>query len=443
MPAAIIEPPKTAATPPPAPTKDLRERLGIKKRAPKAPDVPPVIAAAAPPPVAPAPKKKPATTPAPAIQKIDEEKLGEAIGRSMKAAPPAPAVAPAPDLVKKPELSAVNKRRLMILEQMAKDDPAEKELPAKFLKAIEKEAEYRKEWETAHEGEKFDPNAPEHESFFTGNDVDWDADAFDMARETVNQAETLSKAEASIKPKFDAIEAEKRERESVPKILTHQATAAKLLFDKLGASFEKVLKPTGEIDHDEIKRLIEENPILSQVFPIAEHTERVAGQIYRIANGISGFDAKNPLHAEIAGFVTEQEAEMKKLPEDEQKNPAGKIFATAAEWSKMPQAEREKHWHFNEEHLTAIFAAQQAAKANKIITDEEEKFKKLSEKRGYQKVESANGTPARNGKPPEPPTSATPPPPSPAGVIAPRMAASKNAANNSEKSIFQRLRGVK
>lgn len=442
MPAATAEPPKTAtAATPPAP--DIRERLGIKKRAAKPVEPPVVPDPKAPPATAaqpkPAPKKKAVAPPAPPI---DTDKLGAAIAEGIKkgtaTSPP-----PAPDKPKEPELSPTNKRRLQILERMAKDDPESKELPAKFLAAVTNEAKYRKDWEAAHPKEKFDPESPDHEAFFSSNDVEWDEDAYELARENVIRTEAAAEAQAKIKPEFDKMDARERARAAIPAILTHQATTAKLLFDGLGADFAKVLKPTGEIDHEEIKRLTDENPIYNQVFPIADHTEKIAGEIYRIANGIAQFEPKNKLHAEIADFVTGQEESLKKLPAEEQQNPDGKLFATAAEWSKMDATARAKHWHFTEEHLSSIYAAQAASKAKKIISDEEEKFKNIAEKRGYSNSGSQKRTSNTTSKTQEPPITPPSPPPSPAGVIAPRMAAQKNGANNQEKSIFQRLRGVR
>jgi hypothetical protein len=273
--------------------------------------------------------------------------------------------------------------------------------------------------------------------------VNWDEDSYERAREQLIKAEAKAEAEKDMKPRFDQMDAEKRAAAAVPHIMTHRAATAKLFFNDMGKDFEKVLKPTGEIDHEEIGRLINSNESNSLVFPIAQHTEEVSSEIYQIANGLVTYDGNKPIHREIAAFVTGEETKMKGLPSDQQKDAGGNNFATAYDWSKMNKVQRERHWHFTEEHLSAIYAAQQAAKAKKIVVDDDEKFQNRAKKLGLQKVGEQNHPPNGEHKSGEPPTIPPPPPPSPAGVVAPPMAAAKKNENNTLKALSNRLQGIK
>jgi hypothetical protein len=453
MPAPTAEAPKTApqippvvpapVAPAPAPKTNVRERLGIKKAAAKSEAEP---AAAAPAPVVPAkpavaskPKPKTAT---PSTVVIDEEKLGKAIAKNLPNAQPAAPITAAPEK-KEPELSPVNARRLQVLNQMAADNPMLKTLPEEFMTAIKNEKEYRAKWESENKGKTFNPEDTEHEDFFSGNDVTWDADEYDLAKDNIQKAEAKAAAEGVLKPKMDALDEKERANAAIPQIITHQATTAKLLFDDLGTDFAKVLKPNGDIDIAEVTRLKEENPIYAKVFPIAEHAERIAGEIYRIAKGLSKYNSTLPIHREIADFVFGQEAALKAAPAENQKNSEGKTFATAEEWSKMDDQQRKDHWTFSENELSAIFAAQSAAKAKKIIEAEENNFKTLAEKRGFKAAGSEKSPPAANGQQPKPAEIIPPAPASPAGINAPRMASPQNHQPSKETSVFKRLRGYK
>jgi hypothetical protein len=443
--AAPVIPVPAPAAPAPAPAKNVRERLGIRKKAATPP--PAAAAPVAPAPAAPAPVvPKPAAAPAkkvetPATLKIDETKLGEAIARNL--APALQPKAPEQPEKKEPELSPVNERRLLVLRQMANDNPMLKTLPEEFLNAIENEKKYRAEWELKNKGKTFNPEDPEHADFFEKNDVTWDADEYDLARDKVIEAKSTGGATDALKPKFDALEEEKRAQAAVPQIIAHQATAAKLLFDKLGKDFEKVIKQDGEIDMAEVKRLRGENPIYNKIFPIAENTERVTGEIYRIYKFLTKFNPALPLHQEVANFVLSKELEIRALPEEKQKSADGKPFATTAEWLKMDEKQRAAHWHLDENDLSAVYAAEKAAEAKKIIDDEENNFKTLAEKRGLKSAGSEIVPAPKNGEQPKTPENIPPAPPSPAGVSVPRLTPPTNRAPNAKTSVFQRLRGYK
>lgn len=417
----------------------VRESMGLKpkKKEDKKPDAA-APAAAAPAAVVP-PKRKLAPAAAPAIA-LTKEEISSAVETGMKSAMK-PAEAPKPK-DESESLPAEMKRRHLVLKRIAKNDPTKADLPERFVASIKKLDEYKTKWESENKGQKFDIQDSSHADFVAGNDVNWDEDEYVEALADLRAEGLVAGVEKKFEGRIAEINQRERERESSPKMVAHQATAAKMMLNELGEDFTKILDEHGNINNTEIGAAIEKNPIYESVFPLVEKLEQVTSEIFRIANNLTKFDLdRNPVHREIVAFVGEMERDLSAKPEESRLDDKGRLFATSEQWEKLTPDEKKDRWTFNDVYLSALYANRQAKKAKLIIENEEKRFNKIVEKRGYK--------PADAGKPASPAAAATEEKPAehverektPSGVIAPRVAASGNPPDNEKKATRNKILG--
>lgn len=430
----------------PSPADILLQRVGMKR---KSEDVKPPAAE----PKDAKPADKPATAPAKAPEKKVERK------KSQPQPTPSPAVDP--DLIagavstgvrealkkeepKQPDplagLSEANKKRHRILERMVKNG-ADAELPKRFLNSISKLDEYRKNWENQNPGKKFSLEDEEHSDFLTGNDVSWDEDAYIEALTDLKAEAAAERGNSKYDQEIETLKRSELARSEVPIIYQHRAATARILFNELGDAFKDVLKPDGSIDGETIRKLNESNDAYDRVWPIANEVEEFAGEVMSIARGHKQLSEKNPLHQHIIQFALNQEKAIKNLPSDQQLNQHGKVFATSDEWEKMSAKEREKRWHLTDADLSVLYASERAADIKKLIDEEESRFKKMAERRGYKASETKRDdvtNPPGNGKTPDISGESHRPPPS---TITPRMAPMQKNGGDGIKPVADRLFG--
>lgn len=444
------------------PGKDLRQRMGLapksevppEKKEDKLPDDAPVtVVPAAPPKDEKTGKfvKKPKTMPA--APAVDPESLSAAVVAGVKAALPEKEKPAAPAAVDPlAGMKPAQKRKYSVLKQMGESEGGDKGLADKWLNGTKALAQYQSEWEAKHRGKKFDINDDEHTDFVNSNDVQYDLDEFADAEQALieKRAGELAdeRAKAALKPieermkkDDDARIAQEELAKVMPAVVVHAKTTAKVLFDRLGENYKKVLDAGGNVDRAEVDRLVGENDINNQVFQIASTTETVAGELMKLAKGVVTYDDKSPLHLHIAQFAINQDAEMAKMPEEQQQNEKGQMFATMDVWNKLTPKQRESRWHLTDTDLSALYAVEQADRAKKLIADDEARFTKLAEKRGLVK----NGAPA----PAAPPARATTParqpedrsPSGAVAAIAPKTAQVDNSKQNGNNSLLKRMTG--
>jgi len=436
---ASVEKPVVAITPPKGADGkfvSVRESMGIRTKKPKVEEKPvePVV-------VAQKPEKKSKIPPAAPLPNpvIDADIIGKAVEegvkRGMKPAEPA-----------KPKdesesLSPEMRRKYLTLQRMAKNNEASAEKPKEFLESVKKLDAYKAEWLAKNKGKTFNLDDDDHADFLQGNDVSWDDDEYVEALAELKAEGIVSGVEKKFEGKLSEIENRERARNAVPQVVAHMKTTAKMMFNELGEDFEKVLDGNGTFNPVEMKVLIEKNPVYEDLLPIAQQTENVAGEIYRIANGFSQFSEKNPIHREIIDFVTGEERRLKSQPAEKQLNAEGQVFATSDEWGKLKSDEQKTRWHFTDKDLSALYAFKQAKIAKEIITKSNERLEKIIKSRGLKPVDVQNGTTWHGGEIAKKPDEAKVVEKTPAGVVAPRMAPAINRSPNGNRTIRDSILG--
>lgn len=339
-----------------------------------------------------------------------------------------------------------------ILLKMEELGPTNKGKAAAFLKATKALADHKEEWEKANRGKKFNIEDPEHEEFVRDHEVTWSERDFSRA---LVKLETEVETQSKIKPLQDKLAAKEQEEQDrgraaqiAPKVANHQRATAMVLFQQLGDDFKNVLDEGGNLNQEEAKKLADSSPVIGQVFGLAADTEAVAGELMRIANGVSKLDYKaveeerkrmraglpmlnalNNLHARVFEFVGEQEQLMLEQPDANQIDDKGRQFVTSAQFDKLKDDERGDYWTFNDADLSLLYAANNAELAKKIIENDERVFNARAASRGYA---VQNNPPPRQVVPPKPPVTTAPKRhTSPAGGGTARIGGIKQNGNSS------------
>jgi len=425
----------------------VRESMGIRTKKPAAekpaekPVEKPGDAKPGDEPVKPAaekPKKKVAPAPAPAPV-IDEEKLGRAVGEAVARATK-PVEAPAKD--ESESLPPKMRQKFQVLAHMAKANPELADLPKQFVASVKKLEEYTADWKSKNKGKAFNLEDEDHAEFLAGNDVTWDEDLYVESLATLKSAGLISEVEKKFEARLAERESRERAQAAIPQVIAHRKTIAKVLFNQLGDEFKNVLDGNGTYQPAEMAKLIEANEFYEDLLPIAQHTEEVAGEIYRIAYNLTKLDVvNNDTHREIVKFLTDTERKLKAKPADEQRNADGHLFASSDDWEKLSESERKTRWTLNEQYVSTLFAFEQAKLAKQIIEKSNKRLEKIIEKRGLKPSE--NGKPA-SAAPAEKPAEAAAKPPeerTPSGVVAPRVAAPANRPETEKTAIRNKILG--
>jgi hypothetical protein len=417
------------------PGKDLRRRLGLASSEEKPADKPAEKPNDTPNPVEkPEVKKVPVKAHKRTIVRheapaLDPETLTNVVSTAVKTALAVDKPAPADPTS---NLSTKQKREYTVLKRMESSDAALKGKAAAYLESLSKLAAYKLKWESDHPGAKFDPKDADHEVFVAANEVTWDEDAYLEALADMRAEEKAAEAIKPLQDKLTAREAEEskqaRVRELVPKIVTHQKATAMTFFSQLGDAYKGVLDQGGTVVQDELKRLSGERAVNKQVFALAQKTEYFAGEVKRIATGLTEFVETNPLHQEIFGYAAAQEQAMLNQAPDKQLDSDGRQFVPLAQWQKLSEEQRKSRWTFSDNDLSALYAVDAARRAKQLIEDDERDYNSRLEREGIK----------RPAKPvPTAPVEAH----SPSGTVAPRMAPVKPQPINATKSLLQRITG--
>jgi len=229
----------------------VRESLGIRTKKPKEdkPAAAPKVEK----------KPKPAIVPASPSPVIDAEKIASAVEAGVKRG-----MAPPPPLEPKDESESLTpemKRKYLTLQRMAKNNEAMAEKPKQFLESVKKLDAYKAEWLAKNKGKTFSLDDDEHAEFLQGNDVSWDDDEYVEALAELKAEGIVSKVEKKFEGKLSEIEKREHIRTAEPQVDAHMKTTAKVLFNELGSEFEKVLDGRGVFNPQEMKALIEKNPV--------------------------------------------------------------------------------------------------------------------------------------------------------------------------------------
>ena len=329
-------------------------------------------------------KEKPAALPA---SVIDEEKLGQSIGKSIAEHSAKTAAAGSKTgETEEPKLSPKDARRIAVMERMEKLNPEQYSgLSKRYMESKAKLRDYADKWEKANPGEKFDDAADEHADFIEALEaqVAYEDEDFIDAQADIRAEEKFDSKKVELDQRLSKIEEAERKRAEFPKIQKAAVTAGNDFWKRMGDDFAGVVDENGEINQEALAEMQKSDPVKFDVTTRAAYkTEVMAATIYALANRIENYDPKNDAHALVTRFAIEREAEMMNRAEDKRRDESGRMFVRKADYDRMNQAQRDKHWTFSPEELVFMAVQEESRNAAKILKLEDEKFVKRAQARG-------------------------------------------------------------
>lgn len=386
----------------------------------------------------PPPKKKvaPVLPPKTEAEPLSEERIAKAA---------AAGVAEVLDRRGKPKEQATEEkvepaqeRKVTVLKRMEDLYPDKyKDISKRYLQSVRKLKEYAQQWEAQHPGEDFDESAEEHEAFFAENDVEWQDEDYTEAIADMRADKRVEEVNKSTNEKLSSLEKKERLREAAPEIDSHQVSASRRFWDRMGEQYKDFVNPTGAVDRAKAEALQKADPIGYDLrLQAAVRLENEVAAIYRLMNGLEDYNERNAMHNELGKFAEQQERALAARPDEDKLDAQGRRFLPAAEYHKIPKRDADRYyWTFTVADLGALRAAEIAAQTEKIVSAEDAKFQKWAAARGI-KLPDKSGA-AHNGEAGEGEEDldeTDEKPLSPSGGVEPKMAAVAAAAAGSDSN---------
>lgn len=337
-------------------------------------------------------KTKPAAKPTPVTSPpVDHEALAEAVSRGVATAM-TPKPEPKPELVDEfASLPAKEQAKVPVLKEMEALYPDRyKGLAKAYADNFKAVLEYQQAWEKENPDKEFDPDAEEHNTFYAKHGVGWDDEDFVNAAVEVRAKKLKSDLKAENNERLSAIERREQARELEPKVYLESKRAARQVFNSLGDQFKDIVAENGGVNGALAQKVITEDPLAADIiFPEVVKIERLCAESFRLHSGVTDFDKNNPDHVYLANFAATAESEIEALPKADQTNEKGQKFATAAQYAKMTESQRSKHYRLSSEDLNNLLAADLGARAKARLDGERTRLEQMAKKYGYTKGDPA------------------------------------------------------
>jgi hypothetical protein len=357
--------------------------------APAAPDAPAVPAPTATPspaasatptppatptPAAPAAPREPKRLPTPA--EIAEKAIKEAAERlagKPAEVPAEPAAEP-----EDPEL----KTRLSALKLLQEDPKyASRDIEKEYTGYLGKLSDYEKEWTKAHPKEEFDLDSSEHDSWREKHEPE-------IAEDDIRAAEIEVKTLRRIEER----EARKNEDVFAGQLVSQAGSdAASAVVEMLQfAGPGPDGKPVTDLDTldktDWVAAVVAQNYV-----PQAAALSATITTLLTPGSPVK-YDATKAEHREIARQVQHYETEILKLPGNQRLDGQGRLYATEAEYVRLPATERAKRWTFRYSPTEM-----RALVLNDIRTTMKEHYDRVKARSATPAVAPQSGTPPVTG----------------------------------------------
>lgn len=341
---------------------------------------------------------------------LTADAIGEAVAKRLQ-----PKVEPKKEEAK-PDISEGlgrrEKRMLPILAELETLYPDQyKGVAEKFADGQRKLNVYAAQWRKDNPGQEFDPKSAEHSDWFAENDVDWDEEDYEEARESLHakrlEQTTFEKVTKKLEPKFseiDDIKAREKLAQSHGIIKSEQVTGLRGYWSAIDEKFKDLVRADGSVDEAGFQAMVDEDPETHKVMvdtsvnlniEVAEARKLFAeeGQ-----EPLIKFDGNNPAHKFVLQFSDQLEADMLAGPAEAQINEKGQQLTTPAKYAALPPGERKNYWVLGFTEIRDALIADRANSAKKAVEAIEQRFLERAKRRKLiadeQKVEAELARPA-------------------------------------------------
>lgn len=331
---------------------------------------------------------------------------------------------------------------LPVLRYMEKKFPEKyKGLADKFINGSLKIEQYRDQWEKENPGKEFNPEDEDHNPFFERNEVTWNDKDYARAMAAMEAESAAERERRKYSKEIEELKSKDLERELEPSIRRIQGSVAKGLLSELDKSFDGLVDDNGNVIRAAAEKLQEEDPIRFEIAmgeaaalsKFVKETEKLFHP-----SGKFGFDKNNPTHLEIYDFAMAQEANLSRLPANQQRNDEGKMFATRGEYAQMTPEQQKRFWQLEKEDLQFLRAELAKKRAKQDIDAEEARINKILERRGLVPKEVKKEEPKKK----EEPVTAKEKPDGPSGATGGKISSSAEVGGDAPKDLSSILKNA-
>lgn len=312
------------------------------------------------------------------------EAAAAAASAAVTAAMPKPSGSTTRAEVPEDDLPEDYRHEFEVAKHLGTINPKYKDAAQKVLNEYARVSDYARSWESQNPGKVFDPESEDHNEFYESLEKPWSDHEFREAEiDMVAERKAAAKMEGT-NAKLKEIE-ERHARQELAGVAqqTINSVAVLLAQNADQAAHEAIVKEgfqkfqeadpiTAEALVDELNRLA---PRIQTAIVVDDPQQRVS------------FDArKNRDQAEWLEYLYEKEAAYAGTTDD-----SGKLFASRAEFVKLPPAQRARRWYLTPNHLISEMVADAVNAVKARVEKERERGKKVAAALGYVPKEAKNG----------------------------------------------------
>lgn len=327
------------------------------------------------------PKKPKAAAPAPAPVPPTADEIASRVAERMREPAPAPSshihVQASPQ-----ELEDQKKREVFAV--MAENSAEDRDLASKFDDFLVMEKSYRDKWQAANPGKAFDAEDEEHSEFYGEHEPQYNEDRFIRAEAKLEARQEATNILARAERK-------RTEEELRAKTITKLREQDKVVESTL----IKAIDPKVEVGMD---KLGETDPILESVLePLLPTLKALTAEntLWNTKELNYRRDPNNPVCDTLSKAINKFEQELLQEPPEDQIMEDGRKLVHIADFNKMSDAEKAKHW--------SIWVDQEVAVRRLLMRDFVNYARtKLEKMRGHTGKQPQASESPRTQSPPEP-----------------------------------------
>jgi len=306
--------------------------------------------------------------------------VAKAVAREMRQnQQPAPEVKPV--IVVEDDLPPAERRLQNNLAALAKLYPDEYgTVHTERKKFVDRLRTYEQEWIKNNPGEQFNPDAEEHNEFYSTDPMQ------KVSSEHLAEAIAEQLMAEKAREIEQRIQQSERARQTEPVAASVAADAANGIVKELGGDLAIKINPNGQIDHASYQAALEADPLRAPIIAdAAERAAKISSEVVRIYSGAVSLDpGKNPEHLAIVKFGSLMERKMAALKPDQWNDPKGRsledFLPSDKFWSLTP-AQRRIHWTFDQEDMVNMVRGDIEKDTKNIISAEEGRVSTIIAKR--------------------------------------------------------------
>jgi hypothetical protein len=297
-----------------------------------------------------------------------------------------------------------------VFDHLAKSNPTKYgNIRADLSAFAEKEAEYRRIWESQNEGETFDPEADDHAVFYSKNTPNIDERDLDVAEKALEEEKISriveSRVNERVAQQVAPLVAKQVEDQLRPAVIQQGQRFARAA---ISAVFPDI--DLDKLTPEQLAEIEDKSPRQADIVNQAAARASQVGEAYlKITSQLTKLDVNNPVHADVVDTVSRVQSFILSRPRDERVRVDARgntqEFIPIEQFVNLPKSKQEKYWTVGTEEV----ARQLEIDASSIAAKTWESEKRVLEKYGvkFENPKPKDDSTVRNTTPATPATKTT------------------------------------